>query len=185
MSLSISISISIFSEIPILISILIFSRIILSDLDIDISKHFFIDIDTDIDIFKNGLFDIFQNGQIDIDIDIDIFKVSIYRQSICLIDISNTLSWPPTKKCDPHTNSFNPQSKFLILFYVFILPDLYWPHVLPTDLPTHRDTYWTSWYSFHLWQLACPPCCTSNHCNYPILGCNLITFVSRTSTVVT
>ena len=80
---------------------------LLIDIDIDISSILLIDIDIDIDI------DIFQNHHIVIDIDINtfgialsisifsnmtisilisisiFFKVSIYRQSICHIDISN------------------------------------------------------------------------------------------------
>ena len=81
------------------------------DIDIDIFQNHHIDIDIDIDIFQNHL--------IDIDIDIDIFgialsisisisifstspyryryryfsKVSIYRQLICHIDISNRASY--------------------------------------------------------------------------------------------
>ena len=103
MSLSILISISIFSEIP--ISILIFSRMSLSVSTSIFSKMSFdIGIDTDINIFKNGLIDIdiFKNSHIDI----NIFKkcwyidnrygLSIYRTPLpqtgrlCLSLISRT-----------------------------------------------------------------------------------------------
>ena len=76
-----SLSISIFSKND-LIDIDIFKNVLI-DIDIDISMNVFIDIDIDIDIFKSDLIDI------DIDIDIDI-SMNVFIDNDIDIDIFNS-----------------------------------------------------------------------------------------------